>query len=216
MKTERTAVAVALCAVLLAAGCATMRESRDVGGPEGGPLWTRSVGEWEQEWNKAHPEDADRYIWVVGTSGPVESEVFERNAEKSAADDAMEQLVNALGVSASRLAMGVEAWSDETRDLVIGSYKEALKVQMARRNVNLRVYDWYRYRAGSGAATSFLKKGLFRLDRRILDQNLADETAAEFARNLKARAKLNAQVQKELVDRVKEVTRKRMEELTSE
>jgi len=127
----------------------------------------------------------------------------------------MDRLVEALGVSVNRLAMSTEAWSDETRDLVIGSYKEALSIQMGRRNINLQPYEWYQYEAGSGAGKSFMKKGWFRLDKKLLDQNLANETAAEFARKLRERSKLNAQVQEELVENVKASTRKRMEELTS-
>ena len=200
--------AVAACTMVLA-GCSS------VVGSDGAPLWVRSAGKWQEDWSKTHRDDADRYIWVVGTSLPVESEAFERNAEKSAIDDAMDRLVEALGVSANRLAMSTEAWSDETRDLVIGSYKEALNIQMGRRNINLQPYEWYTYEAGSGARKSFMKKGWFRLDKELLDQNLADETAAEFARKLRERSKLNAKVQEELVENVKASTRKRMEELTS-
>jgi len=178
------------------------------------PEWVNSRGPWEEEWNKDHPQEADRYIWVVGTSQAVDSLDREQWAEKSAQDQAIEELINALGQTVNTVAMETEAWSDETRDLVIGAYKEAVKAQIADHKINFQNYQWYRYvvsTTGIGGLKkdSYLKKGLFRLDKMMLTQKVVDETVADVGKRIEK----NTEVQKELVNRAKEQTRKAMQDL---
>jgi hypothetical protein len=177
------------------------------------PLWTTSRGQWLEDWQKEHKDQAGRFIWVVGTSQPVESRKFDQTAEKSASEQAEDELVRALGVTVDSLGMGGEAWSNETRELVIGIYKESLKTQMANHKINLENYAWHPYVVKDGATSSYLKKGLFRLDMQRLSENFRKDTVEDFAKNVKEQVKKNTQVQKELADHAKEATRKRMQEL---
>jgi len=182
------------------------------------PEWVNALGRWEEEWKKDHPEEARRYIWVVATSLPVDSLDREQWAEKSAQEQAIEELIHTLGITVNSLGMETEAWSDETRDLVIGSYKEAVKTQMANHKVNFKIYEWYRYVVettgiGGTRKRSYIKKGLFRLDKALFDEKFVDDTIDEFAKNMSERIKKNTEVQKELVNRAKEQTRKAMQDL---
>jgi len=178
------------------------------------PKWVNALGPWEEEWNKDHPQEANRYIWVVATSQAVDSLDREQWAEKSAQDQAIEELINAMGQTVNTVAMETEAWSDETRDLVIGAYKEAVKTQIANHKVNFRNYEWYRYitdTTGIGGVRrdSYLKKGLFRLDKTGFTKEVVDDTVAEMGKRIEK----NTEVQKELVNRAKEQTRKAMQDL---
>jgi hypothetical protein len=215
------AIRLVVGTVLISIGCSAVEKRGGIGALPDGPEWVASLGAWEEQWNDRHPAAGGRYLWVVGTSDPVESVTFDRNAERSASDQAVSELVRALGISVNSLGLGTDAWSNETRDLVIGSYKEALQAQLGRRNVNLRIHEWYAYETETpsphgGMQTSYLKKGLFRLDKQALDASLADETVEEFAGKLRERVKANAEVQKELVDRAKQLTTEKIDELTSE
>jgi hypothetical protein len=187
--------------------------------PASKPLWVTGLGRWEEEWRKSHSEQAKQYLWVVGTSEPVESIKFEAVAEKSASDQAIFELTRALGITIESMGLATEGWSNATRDLVIGSYKEALQTQMARHQLNFKIYEWYGYvvqdPAGPGGykPTSYLKKGLYRLDTAGLDSALAEDTAKDFARNMQERVKINADEQKKLAERAKELTQKRIQDL---
>ncbi len=182
------------------------------------PMWVNSLGLWEEDWTKDHKDEGARFLWVVGTSQPVESIRFEQNAEKSASDQAIFELVRALGVTIDSLNLRTEAWSNETRDLVIGTYKEALEHQMARHEVNFKNYAWFGYvieepGIGGYKQQSYIKKGLYRLDKKSLSNSLAEDTAEEFAEKMKERVKANVEAQKELVNRAKELTKKRIQNL---
>jgi hypothetical protein len=203
-----------------------------VGAPAGGPatttiveaenprpMWVTAEGRWEEQWKKEHPDQAKQYLWVVGTSQPVESIKFEQVAEKSASDQAIFELCRALGITVESMGMNTEGWDNATRDLVIGSYKEALETQMVNQHLNFKVYEWYGYvvqePAGPGGytPTSYIKKGLYRLDTGTLSETLADETAKSFAKNLQERVNINTEEQRKLVDRAKELNQKQMDKL---
>ena len=196
-------------------GMTTIVESE----PSPRPAWVNALGRWEEEWRKSHPEQAKQYLWVVGTSQPVESIKFEVVAEKSASDQAIFELCRALGITIESMGLNTEGWSNATRDLVIGSYKEALETQMTHQQLNFRVYEWYGYvvqePAGPGGytPTSYIKKGLYRLDTGSLSTALAGETAKEFAKNMQQRVQINADEQKKLADRAQELTQKRIQDL---
>ena len=170
------------------------------------PLWVDSVGPWEEEWNAGHANEVGQYIWVVGTSQKVESIAFEQAAIKGASDHAIRELTNALGITVESLEIGTEAWSNETRDLVIGTYKEALATQIAEHKLNFQPYSWFSYvveePAGVGGykPTSYIKKGLFRLDKNSLNAAVVEATTEEFAKGLEKRVKVNRETQRKLVD----------------
>ncbi|NQT21361.1 MAG: hypothetical protein HQ592_16765 [Planctomycetes bacterium] len=182
------------------------------------PKWVNSLGEWEEDWRKDHKDEANRYLWVVGTSLAVESIEREQEAIKSASDNAIFELVRALGISVDTFGTRTEAWSNETRDLVIGSYKEALQTEMGSHDVNFKNHAWFGYvmtSTGIGGYTrsAYIKKGLYKLDKKTVDMAFVEDTAKGFAKKLDERLKENATVQKELVNRAKEATQKRMQEL---
>ncbi len=176
------------------------------------PVWTYSLGQFK----RANPDLVKNYIIVVGTSQPVESQQFEQVAEKSAYDNAIDNLVKALGIDVEKLKTGSEVWSNETRDLVIGSFKKAMTTVMAKHRINVENDSWYGYYikenalsdSGTQKMQSYIKKGLFTLDKARLNGGLSKDIAKEFKKKLEQRVQLNKDTQKRLANKAEELTSK--------
>jgi hypothetical protein len=182
-------------------------------------MWVDAEGPWEEQWNKDHPNEAKQWLWVVGTSQGVEDLKFRQAAERNASDQAIFELVRALGVTRDSLGVDTDISDNATRDLVMGTYAKSLGTTMAHHDVNLKVYEWYQEvvkepMAGPGGVpiTSYIMMGLFRLNKGDLN-GLAGETAKEFAKGLQERVQINADEQKKLSDRAQELVEKRVQDL---
>ncbi len=174
------------------------------------PIWITSLGSFK----RSNPEMAKKYIIVVGTSQPVESQQFEQNAEKSAYANAIDNLVYAIGIDVEKFNTGSEVWSNETRDLVIGTFKKAMTYEMGKHKINVENDSWYGYYVkenamsarGSQKMQSYMKKGLFILDKSRLDANLAKNVAQTFEKKLAERVTLNKATQKRLANQAAQMT----------
>jgi len=212
-------VMLVLAAALVSApGCKTTGPS--VGGSTGPLLadcaWINAPGPWVDNWNKEHPNEADRYLWMVGVSDAMPSGASLQHARRSAEEHAVDGLVAKLGITVSTMQLTGRDWTNETRQLVIGMYKQALKTQMAEHNVNLDPYLWCgvdKVDPTVIVGKSYVEHGLFRLDKGLLTQSVAKKTADGFEKKIEEHRELTQKAQKEAVDRARELTKKWSESL---
>lgn len=169
-----------------------------------------------EKWKKDNPDEADRYLWAVGISRAMPSRANEREARESATQGAIKTLVAELGITVQTMKLTSDVWTAKTRQLVIGTYAEALDTQMARHDVNLDDYLWCgkdKQDTTVITGTSYVAHGLFRLDRDLLTESLAQDTAEEFEKKVKEHRELTQEAQEEAVDRARELTKKWSESL---
>ena len=213
-KMRKTAVLVAMAAaVIVTSGCGNHIILDDDEG-----VWINAPGPWVDNWKKDNPNEADRYLWTVGVSDTMPSRANLQHARKSARADAIKGLVAKLGITVNTLKLTGEDWTNETRQLVIGTYAQSLETQMAQHDVNLDAYLWCgKDKEDTTVITgkSFVEHGLFRLDKNRLTESLAEDTAKDFEKNVKEHRELTQKAQKEAVDRAKELTKKWSDSLLS-
>jgi len=212
---KRIGLAVVLASLACALGCGS---KSGVVIDDDECAWGTAPGPWVDEWNEKHSEVADQYLWMVGISEPVSSKASLQHARRSAEDHAIDGLVAKLGINVNTMQLTGQDWTNETRQLVIGLYKQALKTQMADHKVNLSPYLWCdEEKEDTTVVTgrSYVAQGLFRLDKAMLTQSLAEDTAKDFEEKVKQHRELTTKAQREAVERAKELTKRWSESMMS-
>ncbi len=175
----------------------------------GRPLWTYSMGRFRLK----HPDLASKYIFVVGISQPVGSLKEEQEAKRSATDDAINNLTRALGIDVETLKEKTDKFSNETGELVMGTFKKAVTREMSKHRINLQNFDWFGYNIkekskgprGNFVNESYMTKGLFTLDKAKFDKDFAAQVANTFKKELQSTKGVNQDLRAKLANQAEEI-----------
>jgi len=162
------------------------------------PAWAQGLGKWVEDWDLRHPEESGKYVWVVGTSQPIESLEQDALASQTASNDAVFHLMRQLGMEFVAEAKTTDRWTTTPGGkLAADLYREALTREMAKYKLNFQEYERHYTRRNVDEVgytrPVYLLKALYRLDRaRFQAQNVLDGALASMTDEVRERADLPA------------------------
>jgi len=162
------------------------------------PVWAQGLGKWIEDWDLRHPEEAGKYMWVVGTSQPIESLEQDALASQTASNDAVFHLMRQLGMDFVAEAKTADRWTTTPGgQLAADLYREALTREMAKYKLNFQEYERHYSRRNVDEVgytrPVYLLKALYRLDKaRFQTQNVLEGALASMTTEIQGRTDLSA------------------------
>jgi len=106
------------------------------------PEWVNSLGEFKEN----HPEMNKKYLIVVGTSLPIDSQSLEQLAEKTAYDNAIDNVIRELGFIVTSTSNGSITTVYNGNKIKINGENINNKVEESgNKLLNIRTYAWETY-----------------------------------------------------------------------